>query len=49
MPNVLVTPHVAMVGPDIDRRRFELIADNCRHLLTGEPLQYLVTDKILGF
>ncbi len=49
MPNVLVTPHVAMVGPDIDRRRYELIADNCRRLLTGEPLQYVVTDKILGF
>ena len=49
MPNVLITPHVAMVGPDIDRRRFELIADNCRRLLTGEPLQYVVADKILGF
>lgn len=49
MPNVLITPHVAMVGPDIDRRRFELIADNCRRLLTGEPLRYVVADKILGF
>ena len=39
----------SQVGPDIDRRRFELIADNCRCLLTGEPLQYFVADKILGF
>ncbi|WP_419945749.1 D-2-hydroxyacid dehydrogenase [Candidatus Poriferisodalis sp.] len=49
LPNVLITPHVAMVGPDIDQRRFELIAGNCRRLLAGEPLQYVVADKILGF
>ncbi|WP_419552884.1 D-2-hydroxyacid dehydrogenase [Candidatus Poriferisodalis sp.] len=49
LPNVLITPHVAMVGPDIDQRRYELIADNCRRLLAGEPLQFVVTDKILGF
>ena len=46
---MLITPHVAMVGPDIDQRRFELVADNCRRLLAGEPLQYVVADKILGF
>ncbi|WP_419553380.1 D-2-hydroxyacid dehydrogenase [Candidatus Poriferisodalis sp.] len=49
LPNVLITPHVAMVGPDIDQRRFELVADNCRRLLAGEPLRYVVADKILGF
>ncbi len=49
LPNVLITPHVAMVGPDIDQRRFELVAGNCRRLLAGEPLQYVVADKILGF
>lgn len=49
LPNVLITPHVAMVGPDIDRRRFELIADNCRRLLADEPLRYVVADKLLGF
>ena len=48
-PNVLVTPHVAMVGPDVDQRRFELIAANCRRLLDGAPLHYVVADKILGF
>lgn len=47
--NVLITPHVAMVGPDIEQRRFELIAENCRRLLAGEPLRYVVTDKVLGF
>lgn len=49
LPNVLITPHVAMVGPDIEQRRFELIAENCRRLLAGEPLRYVVTDKVLGF
>ena len=49
LPNVLITPHVAMVGPDIDQRRFDLIADNCRRLLAGEPLHFVVADKILGF
>ena len=49
LPNVLITPHVAMVGPDIDQRRFELVADNRRRLLAGEPLHYVVADKILGF
>ena len=48
-PNVLITPHVAMAGPDVDRRRFELIADNCRRLLADEPLTYVVVDKALGF
>ena len=46
---MLITRHVAMAGPDIDQRRFELVADNCRRLLAGEPLQYVVADKILGF
>jgi phosphoglycerate dehydrogenase-like enzyme len=49
LPNVLITPHVAMVGPDVDQRRFELIADNCRRLLADEPFHYVVADKILGF
>ncbi|WP_423923127.1 D-2-hydroxyacid dehydrogenase [Candidatus Poriferisodalis sp.] len=49
LPNVLITPHVAMVCPDIDQRRFQLVAGNCRRLLAGEPLQYVVADKILGF
>lgn len=49
LPNVLITPHVAMVGPDIDQRRFKLIAGNYRRLLAGEPLQYVVADKLLGF
>ena len=44
MPNVLVTPHVAMVGPDIDRHRFELIAANPRRLFADQPLQYVVAD-----
>jgi phosphoglycerate dehydrogenase-like enzyme len=48
LPNVLITPHTAMVGPNLDERRYEVIADNCRRLLAGEPLNQVV-DKTLGF
>lgn len=34
---VLITPHAAMVGPDLNEHRRGLIADNCRRLLAGEP------------
>lgn len=44
MPNVLITPHVAMVGPDIEQRRFEPVAGNCRRLLDGESLLHIVAD-----
>ena len=44
MPNVLITPHVAMSGPYIDDRRYEVIAENCRRFLAGEDL-FQVVDK----
>lgn len=48
LANVLITPHTAMVGPNLDERRYEVIADNCRRLLSGQPLNQVV-DKTLGF
>ena len=48
LPNVLLTPHTAAYGPYLDDRRFEIIRDNCRAMLRGEPLRNLV-DKAVWF
>ena len=48
VPNVLITPHTAMVGPHLDERRYELISDNCRRFLANEPLVHVV-DKTRWF
>jgi len=48
MPNVLITPHTAGHGPYLDERRFEIIVDNARRLLAGEPLRNVV-DKANWF
>jgi len=42
MPGVLITPHTAGYGPYLDERRFEILRDNCRRFLAGEPLQNVV-------
>lgn len=41
-PNVLLTPHVAVTGPHIDERRYELLRDNARRFVAGEPLRNVV-------
>jgi phosphoglycerate dehydrogenase-like enzyme len=41
-PNVLITPHVAGYGPYLDDRRQEIIVDNARRLVAGEPLRNVV-------
>ena len=42
-PNVLITPHVAVAdADDIPERRYELLADNARRFLAGEPLRNVV-------
>ena len=41
-PGVLLTPHVAGYGPYLDERRFDIILDNCRRFLAGQPLRNLV-------
>jgi phosphoglycerate dehydrogenase-like enzyme len=48
MPGVLLTPHTAGYGPHLDERRYEIILDNCRRFLAGEPLRNLV-DKARWF
>jgi phosphoglycerate dehydrogenase-like enzyme len=47
-PGVLLTPHVAGYGPHLDDRRYEIILDNCRRFLAGQPLRNLV-DKARWF
>ena len=43
LPNVLLTPHVAIRDADnIAERRFELLVDNARRFATDEPLHNVV-------
>jgi phosphoglycerate dehydrogenase-like enzyme len=46
MPNVLITPHSAGFGPYLDERRYEIVRDNCRAMLSGGPLRNLVDKKV---
>ncbi|HEY5300141.1 MAG TPA: D-2-hydroxyacid dehydrogenase [Acetobacteraceae bacterium] len=48
MPNVLITPHTAGFGPDLDERRYAIIRDNCRAFATGGTLRNVV-DKANWF
>jgi phosphoglycerate dehydrogenase-like enzyme len=48
LPGVLLTPHTAGYGPYLDERRYEVILDNCRRFLAGQPLRNLV-DKARWF
>jgi len=48
MPGVLITPHTAGHGPFLDERRFQVVLDNCRRFLAGEPLRNVV-DKSSWF
>src|SRR5437879_8648044 len=48
MPGVLITPHTAGHGPHLDDRRFEILLDNCRRFLAGQPLRNVV-DKASWF
>ena len=48
MPNVLITPHTAGFGPFLDERRYAILRDNCRAMLTGGPLRNVV-DKAAWF
>ena len=48
MPGVLITPHTAGHGPHLDDRRFEILLDNSRRFLAGQPLRNVV-DKTNWF
>jgi phosphoglycerate dehydrogenase-like enzyme len=47
-PGLLLTPHRAAVGPYTNERRMDLIIDNCRRFVGGEPLRNVV-DKANWF
>jgi len=48
MENVLLTPHVAWMGPDSEARRLEVLRENLRRFVAGEPLLNAV-DKARWF
>ena len=48
MPGVLITPHTAGYGPYLDDRRYDILLDNCRRFLAGQPLRNVV-DKASWF
>ena len=45
MENVILTPHVAGVSPEIDKRRKALIVENVRRFCAGEPLLNVVDNQ----
>lgn len=45
MPNVLITPHVAACSPRIAERHLEVLLDNVRRFVRGEPLRNLVDKR----
>jgi phosphoglycerate dehydrogenase-like enzyme len=47
-PDVLITPHVAGVGPHTEERRFAVLLENCRRFVTGQDLSNIV-DKAMWF
>ena len=48
MAGVLITPHTAGYGPYLDERRAEILLDNCRRFVAGQPLRNVV-DKANWF
>jgi phosphoglycerate dehydrogenase-like enzyme len=48
LPGVLLTPHTAGYGPYLNERRYDIILDNCRRFIAGQPLRNLV-DKARWF
>ncbi len=47
-PGMVITPHVATVGPYLNDRRTEVFLDNCRRFDDGRPLRNIV-DKTFWF
>jgi phosphoglycerate dehydrogenase-like enzyme len=42
MENVIITPHVAGYGPHIDERRIQVLLENARRFVAGQPLLNIV-------
>jgi phosphoglycerate dehydrogenase-like enzyme len=45
MPNVLITPHIAACSPRIAERHLEVLLDNVRRFVAGEPLRNVVDKR----
>lgn len=45
MPNVLITPHVAIAGAPYRERWLAILIDNCRRFAAGQPLTNIVDKK----
>ena len=45
MENAILTPHVAGISPEIDKRRKALIVENVRRFCAGEPLLNVVDNQ----
>jgi len=45
IPNVLMTPHTAGHGPYLDERRLEVLLDNARRFVAGQPLRNVVDKR----
>ncbi len=43
-PNLLITPHIAGASPRFMQRAMQLLADQCRRYLAGQPLVHVVSD-----
>ena len=48
LPGVLITPHTAGYGPELDERRFGILVENCRAFAAGGALRNVV-DKANWF
>ena len=48
MPGVILTPHMALYGPHLNERRYQITVDNCRRFAAGQPLRNIV-DKASWF
>ena len=47
LPNVLITPHIAVKDAEnIEARRFELFLENARRFVEGEPLRNVVNKAV---
>ena len=47
-PNLIITPHVSGLGPDLPDRRLQVLVENCRRFAADEPLLNVV-DKANWF
>ena len=45
MPNVLITPHVAILGTPYRQKWEEILLDNCQRFAAGRPLRNVVDKK----